>query len=357
LKRAHVHDWATFELTDAASFPTMHDEFELIRQITERFATPDGVTLGIGDDSAVLDPGRFDLVTTDTMVEGVHFERTWSSPQDIGWRALATNLSDIAAMGGAPGVCFLNLSIPKDADVSLVDGVLDGLALAARELVPPSFQVSLGGGDTTAIGGPMVITLTLLGESAPAGPITRAGAVPGDRIVVLGPLGMAAAAVALFSGELEARPEEYPELLAAHRRPVPRVHEGALLGMYSIPSALIDISDGLVQDLGHIMARSAVGATVESHNLPRHHELERLAAETGQALEPWMLAGGDDYELLITVPPARMPKLWELARKYEWSVHDIGEVRGADEGLRVLDARGELMELASHGYRHFGGST
>ncbi|MEM1349517.1 MAG: thiamine-phosphate kinase [Myxococcota bacterium] len=339
------------------SFPTMHDEFELIRQITERFATPDGVTLGIGDDSAVLDPGRFDLVTTDTMVEGVHFDLGWSSPRDIGWRALAVNLSDIAAMGGAPGVCFLNLSIPRDADASLVDGFLDGLAQAADDLIPPSFHVSLGGGDTTAIDGPMVVTLTLLGESAPAGPITRAGAVPGDRIVVLGALGMAAAAVEMLSGALEVDPEAYPELLTAHRRPTPRVHEGALLGMYSVPSALIDVSDGLLQDLGHIMARSAVGATIESHHLPRHPELEQLAVQTGAALEPWILTGGDDYELLITVPPARMPKLWELARTYEWSVYDIGEVRSADEGLRVLDARGELMEFAVYGYRHFRGAS
>ncbi len=334
----------------------MYAEFDLIEKIAARFDTPEGVTVGIGDDGAVLDPGRFDLVTTDTLVEGIHFNRMWSSAADIGWKALVTNLSDIAAMGGGPGVFFLNLIIPPDEDPAFIDDVLEGMHAACEELVPESFQVSLGGGDITQSTGPFILSITLLGESSPAGPLLRQGAVPGDRIIVLGSLGLAAGGLALLRGDFAEAgidPEEYPELLAAHKRPLPRVHEGAMLGLYGVPSSLIDISDGLVQDLRHILKRSGVGATIETHGLARHPELVKLREATGADILSWMLQGGDDYELLMTVPPARMPKLWELARKCQWDVFDIGEVRAGGEGLRVLDPNGEPMEAHFDGFRHF----
>lgn len=332
----------------------MYAEFELIGKIQARFQAPDGVTLGIGDDGAVLDPGRFDLVTTDTMVEGVHFRRDWSSAADIGWKLLATSLSDIAAMGGAPGVFFLNLTLPTDLDAAFVDGLLDGLDAARRALVPPSFEVSVGGGDTTSIRGPIVLTLTLMGEASPAGPVTRLGAVPGDRIALLGPVGLAAGAVALLSGEYPgASPDDFPTMLAAHRRPTPRVHAGALLGLFGVPSSMIDVSDGLIQDLGHILKRSGVGAAIETHSLPRHPEQIALQDGFGANILSHMLSGGDDYELLLTAPPSRMPKLWELARKHGWDVYDIGEVRGADEGLRVLGPTGQPLEGPWAGWTHF----
>src|SRR5690554_1651016 len=168
----------------------MYDEFELIERIATVFPTPEGVTLGIGDDCAILDPGRFDLVTTDTLVEGVHFRRDFSSPQDIGWKALASSLSDIAAMGGGPGAFFLNLTLGPNDDKTFVDGLLEGMRQAAEALTPNGFEVSVGGGDTTSTSGPTVVTVTLLGESSPAGPVTRSGAFPGDRIIVLGEMGI-----------------------------------------------------------------------------------------------------------------------------------------------------------------------
>ncbi|MEC9441917.1 MAG: thiamine-phosphate kinase [Myxococcota bacterium] len=331
----------------------MISEFDLIAHIASIFDTPEGVTLGIGDDGAVLDPGRFDLVTADTLVEGVHFDRNYSSAEDIGWKALATNLSDVAAMGGGPGVFILSLCIPADEDFAFLQGILQGMKQACDELVPDSFQVSVGGGDVTRIDGPLVISITLLGESSPAGPVLRRGAVPGDRVILLGAVGMSAAGLAILSGEVEVDGADYPSLLQAHRRPMPRVHAGAMLGLHGIPSSLIDISDGLAQDLQHILTSSRVGAAIETHGLPRHPELVALHEATGVDLLPWMLSGGDDYELLMTVPPARMPKLWELARRYQWDVYDIGEVRDRNEGLRLLDPRGELIKLSKSGYRHF----
>jgi thiamine-monophosphate kinase len=332
----------------------MYAEFDLIAKIAARFAAPDGVTLGIGDDSAVLDPGRFDLVTTDTLVEGVHFRRDWSSAEDIGWKLLATSLSDIAAMGGAPGVFFLNMTLPRDLDEAFVDGLIEGLDAARRELVPPGFEVSVGGGDTTSTAGPIVLTLTLMGEASPAGPVLRQGAVPGDRIAILGHVGLAQGAVELLSGAYAgADPLDFPAMLAAHRRPRPRVHPGALLGLFGVPSSMIDVSDGLIQDLGHILKRSAVGAAIETHSLPRHAEQVILQERFGADVLTQMLTGGDDYELLLTAPPARMPKLWELARKHGWDVYDIGEVRGQDEGLRVLGPTGQPLEGPWRGWSHF----
>ncbi len=332
----------------------MYGEFELIEKIAAVFDTPEGLTLGIGDDCAILDPGRFDLVTTDSLVEGVHFETKWSSPVDIGWKSVAVCMSDIAAMGGGPGAFFLNLALGPTVDERFVDGLLEGMRAACDELTPDSFEVAAGGGDVTASPGPTMISITLLGEASPAGPVMRSGALPGDRIALLGPVGSAEAGLRLLRGELGANPDEYPALVAAHRRPRPRVKEGALLGLYGVPSAMIDVSDGVAQDLGHILQRSNVGASIETHNLPRDAELIRLSDNLGIDTTPWMLSGGDDYELLMVVPPARMTKLWDLARRHDWDVYDIGEIRGREEGLRIVGPDGQAMDMDWSGYRHFG---
>lgn len=331
----------------------MYDEFELIERIATVFPTPEGVTLGIGDDCAILDPGRFDLVTTDTLVEGVHFRRDFSSPQDIGWKALASSLSDVAAMGGGPGAFFLNLSLGPNDDKAFVDGLLEGMKEAAEALTPNGFEVSVGGGDTTSTSGPTVVTVTLLGESSPAGPVTRSGAFPGDRIIVLGEMGLAAAGLAILKGEFEVNAADYPTLIESHRRPRPRVHEGALLGLLGVPSAMLDVSDGLAQDLHHILKRSGAGASIETHNLPRHPELLKFCEETGTDPLDWMLSGGEDFELIVVAPPARMTKIWDLARRHEWNVYDIGEIRAQEEGLRILASDGTPITKDFKGYRHF----
>ncbi|RDV39446.1 thiamine-phosphate kinase [Bradymonadaceae bacterium TMQ3] len=331
----------------------MTTEFELIARIAALFGAPEGVAVGIGDDGAVLDPGRFDLVTMDTMVEGVHFDRDWSSPQDVGWKLLASNLSDIAAMGGGPGAFFLSMALPAALDPGWPEGVLEGIKEAARALVPESFEVSAGGGDLSSTHGPIVLTMTLMGEASPAGPVLRRGAVPGDRIVLLGQTGLAAAGLAILRGDVDVEPGQFACALRAHRRPGAQVRAGALLGLYGVPSAMIDVSDGLVQDLGHILKASEVGARLEAYSLPHHPELVMLREEYGVDILRLMLTGGDDYELLMTIPPARMPKIWDMARRHSWDVHDIGEVRSPDEGLVVLGPEGEPVVFEHGGYRHF----
>jgi thiamine-monophosphate kinase len=331
----------------------MYREFDLIERIATLFDQPEGVTFGIGDDCAVLDPGRFDLVTTDTLVEGTHFRKEWSTAHDIGWKALAVSLSDVAAMGGGPGAFLLNLTLGDDVREDWVDALLGGLKAACDELIPEGFHVSVAGGDVTSTRGPTVITTTLLGEASPAGPVLRNGAVPGDRIIVLGPTGAAAAGLGILRGDFDVDRDDYSGLIAAHRRPQPRIREGALLGLYGIPSSLIDVSDGLGSDLGHILESSSVGATIETHSLPRHPELITLGEAADVDIIELMLSGGDDYELLITVPPARMPKLWEVARREEWDVFDIGEVRSPEEGMRIVGPDGKQMDFDSLGFEHF----
>ncbi len=331
----------------------MTTEFDLIDRIAGLFSSPEGVAVGIGDDCAVLDPGRFDLVTMDTLVEGVHFRRDWSTAEDVGWKAMAANLSDIAAMGGGPGAFFLSLALPGPPDVAWVDGLLKGMREAAESLVPESFEVSAGGGDITETSGPLVVTLTLLGEASPAGPVLRRGAVPGDRIVVLGATGHAEAGLAVLSAGDAVNRGEFSAMLEAYRRPRPNVRAGGLLGLYGLPSSMIDVSDGLIQDLGHLLKASQVGARVESFHLPIHPEMARLEElNQGSALS-WALTGGEDYRLLLTVPPARMPKLWDMAHQYSWEVIDLGEVRSPDEGLQVFGLDGEPLEMESQGYTHF----
>ncbi len=342
----------------------MYREQELIRKIMELFPTPDGVRLGIGDDCAVLDRERFDLVTTDSLVEGVHFRRDWSEPEDIGWKILARCISDIAAMGGKPGVFFLNLVLGPGDDRAFVDGLLAGMKAASVELggasdgVGQGVRVSTAGGDVSATRGPTVIAMMLLGSSPASGPVLRSGALPGDKIVLLGPTGLSGAAVDLLSGRFAAagvagEAERYPALVGAHRRPRPRALAGALLGERAIPSAMIDVSDGLARDLMHILARSAVGARVELEKLPKHEELARLEAETGADVLQYMLAGGDDYELLMTVAPENMVELLTLAGAQGWTVYEIGEVLDEVQGLQFVDGQGVVRDLQSAGYQHF----
>lgn len=330
----------------------MTSEFDLIDKLRALFPPPEGLSIGIGDDAAVLDPGRFDLVTMDTLVEGVHFRRDWSTATDVGWKCLAANLSDIAAMGGGPGAFFLSLALPSPVDLEWVEGLWTGMREAARVLVPDSFEVSAGGGDISRTSGPIVITLTMLGEASPAGPVVRSNAVPGDRIVVMNTPGRAAAGLAVLGSDaVEA--EDYPELVRAYRRPCPDVRAGGLLGLAGVPSAMIDTSDGLAQDLGHILTASEVGARIETFQLPVPAAMSALQdAEVG-LVEDWLLGGGEDFCLVMTVPPARMPKLWDMARQYDWQVHDIGEIRAPEEGLQMLGLDGKPLDREIESFRHF----
>lgn len=333
-------------------------EFAIIEELRSRSRPVDGVTLGIGDDTAILEPGRFDLITVDTIVEGVHFRRDWSSPEAIGWKLLACNLSDIAAMGGAPGPYLVAMAIGPAVDHAWIEGVFRGMEAAAEAFVPAGFETGLIGGDTTQTSGPTVLSLTLLGEAAPAGAVLRSGATPGDRICLIGGVGESVAGLRLLEHfeatgrSLDTAEEHHARLINAHRYPAAMVKEGALLGLHGLANALIDVSDGLAQDLGHILRASRVGARVESHRLPLSSDARRAASELGASVVDWGLSGGEDYALVCTVSPDRAAQIFELAEEHGFEVRDIGEIREEREGFRIVDASGLDVSPSSRGYEH-----
>lgn len=331
----------------------MIDEFELVDRLANTFPPASGVNTGIGDDAAVLESGRFDLVTMDTLVEGVHFRGEFSEPGDVGWKAVAVNLSDIAAMGGTPGALFVSLAVPSATTEAWIDGFCAGMREAMEELVPDGCEVSVAGGDLSESRDGAVVTGTLLGTSPPTGAVLRKGASAGDRIFVVGDLGRSAAGLAaLGSGEVDVT--EVPGIIAIHRRPRPPVEAGIALGAESIPSAMLDVSDGLVQDLGHILDASEVGARIDLSDLDVDSELVTLQRREIGRIEDWILAGGEDFCLLMTVPTECCDALRELAADRGWDVCDVGAVTPPQHGLRIRGVEGTDVDAAAQGFRHFG---
>ena len=311
-------------------------EFDLIERIRRRVATRGDVVLGIGDDAALLQvPAGMQLVVAmDTLNSGVHFPQE-TAPADIGWKALAVNLSDVAAMGALPAWCTLSLSLP-DADAGFVDGFLDGfLALAAEH------DVALVGGDTTR--GPLSVCVAMHGVVEPGMALRRDGARVGDEIWISGTPGDAAGALAQW----QAGDAIEPALRARLDRPTPRVSLGRALR--GIATSCIDISDGLLADLGHVCKASAVGARVDVDALPVSQAL--CASFDGDVRRLLQATGGDDYELCFTAPAARHAEVLDTASPHV-SVTCIGRiVDGA--GVSAIDAHGNAWQPVMQGYRHF----
>lgn len=317
------------------------DEFDLIDKFLRPIAyARDDVLLGIGDDGALVAPaaGEALLVVTDTLVAGVHFPDSLAAA-DIGYRALAVNLSDIAAMGGEPKWATLALTLPAP-EQAWVQGFAQGLgaALAAH-------GVALIGGDTTR--GALTITVQLIGSVPHDLALRRDGASPGDAVFVSGTLGDASGGlVAAGGGELPAEHVEY--LLRRFARPTPRLALGRALR--GVASSCIDISDGLLADLGHIAAESGCGARLEVRLLPLSPAL--LASFDEATVQRYAAVGGDDYELCFTVPPARLASLNRVASAAGCQLTRIGEMTAAAEVL-LLDAGGGKLAFATTGFRHF----
>ena len=322
-------------------------EFELIDLIRARCAVARvDVRLGIGDDAAILAPpaGHDLVVSTDTLVAGVHFPES-TSARDLGWKALAVNLSDLAAMGATPAWALLALTLPN-ADRTFVAAFCDGFAELATQ-----HHVALVGGDTTR--GPLSVTVAIHGFVPPGRALRRDGAQVGDQVFVTGTLGDAAAGLrcldprdarAAFNASVDTR--EW--LLARLNRPTPRIAIGAALR--DLASACIDVSDGLLADLAHVAARSGVAIEIDAVDLPASSALlglfdapQRLALQS---------SGGDDYELAFTAPRERVDAmLLDLARIGGGATR-IGRVV-AGEGVRLLDTDGNEIAVHQRGWQHF----
>ncbi len=320
------------------------NEFELIYDIiAPTSCRRDDVLLGIGDDGAVLAPptGHSLVVVADTLVAGRHFPPDFA-PADIGYRAAAVNLSDIAAMGATPLWAMLALTLPV-SDVDWVRGFAAGLADA---LVPAA--TALVGGDTTR--GPLTVTVQIIGSLPAGSELTRAGARPGDLVYVSGTPGDAAAGLAAWP------PPPSPSaavqhVLARFTRPNPRLALGAALR--GLASSCVDVSDGLLADAGHLASRSGCAIDLDAARLPLSAAL-RESCDPPTALRH-ALTGGDDYELCFTVPPSALPRLAALAGAGIPLLSCIGRVRDG-AGVRVLDTDGRLLDFARRGFDHFAGA-
>ncbi len=319
-------------------------EFGFINRIANRITRTDGVVIGIGDDAGALTPtpGCLTLVTSDMLVEGVHFDLSLCDAWTLGRKSLAVNLSDIAAMGGRPRHFLLSLAIPAALPVEFLDRFIAGMLERAGE-----FDVALIGGDTCSSRDGLVISVTAMGEQQPGKIVRRGGAAPGDLILVTGSLGDAALGL-----ELLRRGEREGESVTRHLDPVPRVHEGLALAEAGLPTAMIDVSDGLLADLGHILEQSGAGARLQLAQLPLSPSFRRTASAFTHDPFIFPLAGGEDYELLFTVPPAREAAVNEVLRGSGLRVSVIGEIT-RDSGLTVLDANGRSYPVTARGYNHF----
>ncbi|HRF44693.1 MAG TPA: thiamine-phosphate kinase [Candidatus Competibacteraceae bacterium] len=300
------------------------------------------VMLGIGDDGALLAPpsGQQLVVTIDTLVADVHFFAA-ADPEGIGHKALAVNLSDLAAMGATPAWVALALTLPEADDVWLEAFCRGLFALADRH------GVQLIGGDTTH--GPVtVITLQAQGFVPPGLALRRDGAKPGDSVYVTGTLGDAGLALAVALGRVEGVGSYQNYLQMRLERPEPRIAQGRALR--EMANAAIDLSDGLAQDLGHILERSKAGARLEVDRLPLSPAL--LACLDQHAAITTALTSGDDYELCFTVPPERVERLEHLAMRWDCRCTRIGVIT-AEPGLQLFRADGSVFRLDRSGYDHF----
>jgi len=298
-------------------------EFELIARLTARLRRRSGTILGPGDDCAILKPARGrELITIDSMVEGVHFRLDWGTPESLGARALTVNLSDIAAMGGRPTACVVNLAIRPDLDARFFDRLYAGMARAAD-----AAGVDIVGGNVTRAAA-LSITIALLGE-ARGGVMTRGAARPGDHLYVTGTLGDAALGWRVLDGQVKARGAARRFLIDRYLNPIARVAAGMRLARIRPAPAAIDISDGLWQDLGHLLERSGVGAEIDARSIPLSPAYRTVA---GGDLK-LALGGGEDYELLFALRKERSEA--DLTQRLGVPVSRIGRiVRGRGARLR-----------------------
>lgn len=325
-------------------------EFGLIEALFMREAPKEkGVVAGIGDDAAVLTVSRSQelLVTTDALVEGVHFDSD-ADPFILGKKALLVNLSDIAAMGGTPRWFQLSLSLPPSTPLAWAEEFARGLNATADE-----HGVVLTGGDTVGSKGCSSVTVTLLG-TVPQGRMTsRSGAVPGDLIFVTGSVGDSALGLAERMGKLTiADADDRIFLQRRHNLPEPRLKLGRMLQEAAVVTASIDVSDGLVADLRHLCASSKVGAEIDADKVPLSDAARRCLGEHGPDLLDLLLTGGEDYELIFTVPKGAVEQVAPLAAEAGVEVTPIGEIT-TDSPTVSLIRDGKPMRLTQGGWKHF----
>ncbi len=314
-------------------------EFGLIHHLTHGL---DCIHDSIGDDCAIVELGGATLlITSDTAVEGTHFLWDYGTPHDLGWKTAAAALSDIAAMGGQPRYVTISMAIPANLELEKIEAFYQGMADAIQ-----STHAQIIGGDTTRSQSGLMVDLTVIGEPGPGRILLRSGAEADDVIAVTGYPGRSAAGLLALQGG-----QDIPPLTRAHLHPIPRIQEGQWLAQQDGVHALMDCSDGMVQDLGHIAKASNLGIELSGHDLPHDPILEEASRQGGFDPQALCLAGGESYELLLAVSKAAFPALaTEFTERFNLPLTAIGYTNTDTNGVHI---DGQSLDGTPAGYDHF----
>ncbi len=331
-------------------------EFQLIQSIPRQWTTQGcRPTVGTGDDAAVLSPSppQQVVISTDLLVEEIHFTRKTATLFDIGYKAAAANLSDLAAMGATPTGIFVAIALPPSLSAHDWQEFYRGLAVPCRP-----FKVQLLGGDTSSSPSSLFITITIIGQVHPEHILTRQGAKIGDLIYVSGTLGDSAAGLTYLKKythppKPSTLSKPMTHLVQRHLRPTARIALGQLLASQPYASSAMDLSDGLSGDIGHLSRQSRVGALIFSRQIPMSQQLQRYAKRIRANPLHWALHGGEDYELLFTIPPKWQREFEKMAKKRRISVTQIGTIQPKRFGIRIEQDDHRQDELLPRSYEHF----
>lgn len=330
-------------------------EFGLIDRIKKKVNSNfEGVRLGIDDDAAAFEStkGMVSLLTADVLVNGIHFDPSYATPYEIGWKAMAANLSDIAAMGGVPRTAVISLCLPEQTEVEWVEEIYEGM-----EDIVHRYEGSIVGGDTSASHSDTIISIALTGEVEKKNLTTRSGAKRGDVICVTGDLGGSVAGLKVLRKEQRAREkfkDQWSHVIEKHLRPLPRIPEARFLVEGTKVNAMIDISDGLASEIHHICSLSNTGAKIYTEEIPLHPQTTLAAREFETPAHKYALYGGEDFELLFTLSPRHVGEIFDIIESETGTkVSVIGAIVEGDHGILLIDEHGKQQDLPFRGYNHF----
>ena len=341
-----MHKLGRMNSSDKKNSLTQIGEFGLIERIRQQVQHDNSVPLGIGDDCAAttIPDGHLLLTSKDLLIEDIHFRRDWIDMYSLGRKSAAVNLSDIAAMGGTAHHLFLGVGLPSNISENEIDQFTTGFLNETR-----AAGATLCGGDTCRSSGPLLISVTVQGSIEPDRLLARDGAQKGDAIYVSGTLGDSALALAQLQAGLT--PSSY--LSQRHHQPTPRLKLGEALAEQGLATAMIDLSDGLFSDLGHILEQSNLGAVIDQRQIPLSEEVKNHLQSTTDDNNV-ILHGGEDYELLFTVPQQHCAAMEPLSRQLNLPLSRIGTMLAANNGLNLIDLNGNQQPFQAVGFNHFG---
>ena len=331
------------------------NEFKLIERIRSRLNTNSPrVKKGIGDDCAIFStlPNKIQLISTDALIESIHFDLKTISPKQLGGKAMAVNISDIAAMGGTPYLAVISLGLPTSTSISFIDKLYLGL-----QTICNSYRIKLAGGDTVTSPKQLFINICVLGEASKNRVFCREGAKPGDQIFVTGNPGDSAMGLRILMKKNKnlISTNHKNILIKKHLEPTPRIKESRLLAKSKLKvTSMIDVSDGLTQDLGHLCTKDKLGANLYEDKLPISNALNSACMQKIHTSTKWVLQGGEDYELLFTIKPEDVKKLKSLFLKADTVISHIGEITRHPNKITLIKRNGNRVSLKPEtGFNHF----